>query len=124
MGIQPAAVTEIGNTTKEGSAMIALSSGVKNVLTAISISSFEPLPRTISSKVTLCFSDYNNFRKYPLPSGYLLIPFKCFFISSIADGEGPKGFSLEANLTESFMPSSLSSSSIGLPGTYGFMLST
>jgi len=41
--------------------------------------------------------------------------------NSIAFGEGPQGFSLEASLIESVKPYSRSSSSSGLPVGYGFM---
>ncbi len=34
-------------------------------------------------------------------------------------GDGPSGFSLEASFTEPEIPSSRSTSSIGLPGEYG-----
>src|SRR6185295_8679234 len=37
---------------------------------------------------------------------------------AIARGDGPIGFSFEASLTALVMPSSRSSSSIGLPGVY------
>ncbi len=40
-------------------------------------------------------------------------------MASIARGDGPSGFSLEASLMAPWMPSSRSSSSMGLPGTYG-----
>src|SRR5512147_908324 len=36
-----------------------------------------------------------------------------------AFGEGPRGFSFEASFTESEIPNSRSTSSIGLPGEYG-----
>ena len=44
--------------------------------------------------------------------------------ASTAFGEGPSGFSFEAILTISSMPSSLRTSSIGFPGTYAGMAST
>src|SRR5215472_15509052 len=42
----------------------------------------------------------------------------------IARGEGPSGFSLEASLIDSLIPSSRCSSSGGLPGSYGAIAAT
>src|SRR5436853_6878035 len=40
-------------------------------------------------------------------------------MASTAFGDGPSGFSFEASLIESWIPSSRSSSSMGIPGGYG-----
>ena len=57
--------------------------------------------------------------KYPEESGYLFVEIKHYFTFSIDLADGPKGFSLEANLITSLSPSSLLTSSIGLPALYG-----
>jgi hypothetical protein len=51
------------------------------------------------------------------PSGYQLASPRARRAASIAFGEGPRGFSLEASLT-AWILRSCSSSSMGFPGTY------
>src|SRR5690606_18651064 len=96
-------------------------SAVRNASASITSTSFEPLPSVIAPGEQPCFAASACFSAWPLPSGYKPISAAAAAIALRARGPGPNGFSFEASLMLSLMPYSRSSSSIGLPGTYGAM---
>ena len=73
-----------------------------------------PMVKQLISTLNLLLSHSLSIKA--LPSGYLFVPFNTLVTASIANGLGPKGFSLLAYLIAFLVPNSLSKSSIGLPG--------
>ena len=71
------------------------------------------------SGATASFAEIAALRSWPLPSGYHARSPSAPRSASIAFGEDPRGFSLEASLrmAASAMPSSRAVSAMGFPGT-------
>src|ERR671919_1992014 len=101
----------------------ASSPGKRKVRIKSSMISLDPAPTKICSggKPSLAASACTTEKL--VSAGYRWTLESASRSAAIANGEGPRGFSLDASLTASVIPYSRSVSSIGFPGTYGSSVS-
>ncbi len=107
----------MGYTAKAYCEYTASRPGFRNASARSTSASFEPLPSVIWSVPTPSFAASFCLSTCPLPSGYSQVSAIARCMAAMATGLGPNGFSFEASLMMLLMPSSRSSSSMGLPGT-------
>src|SRR3989338_10639992 len=99
--------------------MITPSALFTNAFIARIMISSEPLPQIILSILTLIVFAILALRRQTAASGYRFMFLRFFFMAATAFGEGPRGFSFDANFITRFKHSALWTSSIGFPEIYG-----